>query len=609
MELMNNHQDILSGDLSHAQRAELEAYKDQIMFLVNDAHISLDRLWALPEAERVDVYRHADQVDWLEWGGIPLERLIKLKAEERSELYAHVDEVIALVNHGMLSVEVLWEVSDADRFTLYRQADAVSALVLRAHLSLEKLGGLELAQRLAICSHAHEILALIEGTRLSWDSLMALTAEERSELYAHRDPVIRLIKSGVDLRQLFDLSKEERLELYAYAAPVARIIDGCGLLAETFLRLGRRVRVGLCASSMDGEAADAMRRLLSEQALSLSPEERLELSEHAGAVLCLVRDAYLSFTQLRQLKLEERMALYHHSTSFVVLIQKLDRQLNPSMGRFLGLSEALRLGLYAHADAVLLLIEVAGISWNVLLDFPESFRVELYHHAEAMLSVMRQLEIPFEKCENSHLRFFLPDRLLSCIWSTKISVEDFLMLSEGQQLELYRYADQVSVLLNRCKMSLADLFAFPEAFRSKLYLHGWELARRLGAQNYDGLIQRGLLDQRSLLEELLHVEDAQCIQGITDKVMRRLRALRILPANGTLEVPDMDAMISVAQGLLEIRKNAIVLNQARPPTGLGCLPEMLQRQMLQWTGHDQKDEFEAASYIDQEVKRQFPRRF
>lgn len=322
----------------------------------------------------------------------------------------------------------------------------------------------------------------------------------------------------------------------------------------------------------------------------LEEAHRVELYEHADAVLTLMRDLSLSLSTLHSLDKDFRVELYSHSAVVVTLLT----QTHVSLERFRELSEDLRSEFYDNIDDAVILLRDAGISLEILRGLSARFRRELYANSDAVAPLLTK---------------------------AAISLETIRGLDGQFRVELYCHASRLGSFVSETGISFNILRQLDRRFRLGLYGCRKEVAETLRNPHYDYLIQRGLLDQQSLLEEVLTFDllvypyskkmtfkdDAISFQGIKSRVTARLNDLGLFPAHRHIEASDMNALIEVVKGLFEIRKNAIIFNLAPRHSGLGDLPNALKRQILQWTGHRPGDEFEEASHIHKEVMLRFPK--
>lgn len=428
-----------------------------------------------------------------------------------------------------------------------------------------------------LVAHASVIAFLIERTRVDCDTLLRLPEEFRAQLYDYPDAVCSLV-SDEDLswEQLCQLASEERLQLYAKSSEMRSFLRIAEMDWKTFFELPLRS----------------------------------ELYEHTDEIFWLLRDGGCSFKNILAMPPFLREGLYAYAASVLKprqgggVLGHEDR-IQEGLGHVCVLREMFRLleahgmnptaYMIDHPEISLLVFEreecarasdyqgqrhqwelgirkkfdrffkLSRISPAVFWSRPEAFRLALCRHVPAVLIFLARFGFELDYLWRPP-RLFSPDDMIVFLSKTKIPLESFLTLSPDLCDRLYRCrAEAVSLLQDK--------------------KHAWFLCKEILGKVlfscYAPLEPCGLFNQIKIL------------------ITRRLCDAGILPPDYVLEADTMASFTRLLQTVLEMKKNAVLFQQARlpsglfeacrPPVGLGDLPDILHVKILDWTGHGQHD--------------------
>lgn len=573
------------GNVPKDFRKELYSYAqyaDQLAKLVKEAGLSLCKLRLVDKVLHGDNYKAALSVMA---AVISCKRLRSQDSHFRSKPYrTHCYLAQFLVEIGADKYEDIKENSHGydEIYAEICNHNELSDFVKNSLVSFNKFQKTDTRFYSELCEMAYRVTELFIEDGISLDVLSGLDIEFRAELYSQRvDTAFR--------------PSEYQAEIYA-AAVKLRMNNRISL--DVFNRLHRDVRSELYCN------VDLIVPFVVEASLSfgiirdLYPNNHeLTLSVMAAVISCkrLYRRNSLR-TDPYNLPTLEPYEIYCGIARFIVdsgiMLAEQDSDLHSN--RYDNNNEI--------ANLVTTILSLFNKFQELDADFyselcTKAYRVtELFVENGISLDILRQIEPEFRR-----ELYKSSGTVFRCL-KLGISLEVLLSLNQDFRSELSNKYEEVDRLLS-AGISFEVLCHSSDTFRQQLYANSYPIAQLFQHPYYNYFIQRGLLEQRFFLEVLLTNGPQNCFQSIRNEVVSRLREVWLLPPECDIDAPDMDALIDVVKGLLEIRKNAVVLNSKYTKTQetLSSVLAILRKDILRWTGSDRTEHIQFARYIDEQT--------
>lgn len=459
----------------------------------------------------------------------------------------------------------------------------------RCEEALHRLGGggVSSEARAEFFAHASLIACVLQASGVGYDAFLALSRDFRAQLYEYSDAVCVLVRDGgISLKDLCTLELDERWKLYTYPSAMRLLIEIADLDWSSFSELPLRS----------------------------------ELCEHLHEVLWLLQKTGCSLKGILVMPPFLRFGLYAAVSPFV---EPSRTNARPHLPR------PVRPGHFSLFTNIFQLLDGQGISpIPFMIRHPEIFFVDFKpeEYAEVCMDrgqlltcrvdTRKKFERFLRMCEMSDDSFWArPESFRSDLCQYAPEVIMFLaksgvwgLLVEGALCS----PSELLVFVSKTHMPLPMFFKLPPDLCRRVYASRHEVLSLLQDKKHAWFMTKALLGKivfpahSAFFPQRLAPEPSGIFYQIKKIFVSQIAGLKLLPPDYVVEADTMESLTSLRQTIFEMRKNAVVLCQARrnsslfnaPPSqpSLGELPDMLQLKILEWTGYDRRDESILASY-------------